>query len=436
MVEVMKNDEHRHPSSMDSRGEAQDPRRGPANRPKDKRSVPTLRDSDRTILCLGKTSKTRESGSSPKRETRTKEEKPRSKVSGRDRTAEGCDNGAQCGEPGLKKGALALKPYRRYEAREKELILKTVEQTHEMTGQSVEEVLGKLGISVASYYRWKSRAAKGCLDDVIKLPYRKAVPPTPEEVLKVCGYALEHPEMGYKRLTWQMVDEDIAYLRPYQVYRILEENNLILRRDRPNEGVLKRPPEPDHPDQVWYIDLMYLYIHPRWYYLVDILDGYSRYLVNWSLNLTMTAETVTLTVQEALEKLPKRHVTEPRLIHDHGTQFSSAEWRSFVRGAGLQDIRTRVAHPESNGRLERLHRTHREEGFSGEELEDYYQALDTLEGWSYYYNYRRPHSALNYLCPIDYYRGDPAMRLAERERKLREAFEARKAYWGSSEKRV
>jgi transposase InsO family protein len=74
-----------------------------------------------------------------------------------------------------------------------------------------------------------------------------------------------------------------------------------------------------------------------------------------------------------------------------------------------------VAHPESNGRVERLHRTHREEGLVKEAIAGYYQALDAMTAWGEHYNNERPHSALHYLCPVDYYRRDPAARLAERE---------------------
>jgi len=235
--------------------------------------------------------------------------------------------------------------------------------------------------------------------------------------------------MGYKRLTWQMVDEDAAYLRPYQVYNILSEQDLLCRQRRPAIEPLRRPPEPDHPDQVWHIDLMYLYIQPRWYYLVDILDGYSRFLVHWRLNLTMLADTVTLTVQEALEGLPPGLPGEPRLVHDHGSQFLSREWHVFVERVELTDIKTRLAHPQSNGRLERPHRTHREEGLSQEELTNYHQGLDVLTRWSHYHNYQRPHSSLKYLRPVDYYRGDPAARLADREGKLGQAAQARQVYW-------
>ncbi len=88
-----------------------------------------------------------------------------------------------------------------------------------------------------------------------------------------------------------------------------------------------------------------------------------------------------------------------------------------------------IAHPESNGRLERLHRTHREEGLTEEALTGYYAALDAMERWDEYYNYRRPHSAIRYLAPVDYYRGKPDDRIAERKEKLVQAVEMRQAYW-------
>jgi transposase InsO family protein len=113
---------------------------------------------------------------------------------------------------------------------------------------------------------------------------------------------------------------------------------------------------------------------------------------------------------EAVEEYALAH---PQIVHDHGGQFLSAEWRLLIGGRGLTDVRTKVAHPQSNGRLERLHRTHREEGLAADELTNYPQALECLTRWSHYDSYERSHSALRYLRPIDYYRGDPAARLAE-----------------------
>jgi transposase InsO family protein len=307
--------------------------------------------------------------------------------------------------------------------------LQTLAQAKDHTGWPQRQLLRALGLPAATYYRWQERALRHQLSDRVVVPVRAVVAPTPEEVGAVCAFARAHPLTGYKRLAAQMLDADVACLRAHQVYAILKDHALLARRGPRPDLALGRPPEPEHADQTWHIDLMYLFIRPRWYYLVDILDAYSRFLVHWSLNLSMSAETVTLTVQQALERLPARKAGEPAIVHDHGSQFLSAEWRTLIQATQVADIRTRVAHPQSNGRVERLHRTHREEGLSGAELSNYYQALDTLRTWDRYYNYERPHSALQYLRPIDYYRGDPQACLQERQTKLERAAQARRAYW-------
>ena len=56
-----------------------------------------------------------------------------------------------------------------------------------------------------------------------------------------------------------------------------------------------------------------------------------------------------------------------------------------------------------------------------------------MERWDEYYNYKRPHSAIRYLVPADYYRGNPDGRIAERKEKLVQAVEMRQAYWQGKE---
>lgn len=136
-----------------------------------------------------------------------------------------------------------------------------------------------------------------------------------------------------------------------------------------------------------------------------------------------------LVVQEALDRLEIRRKDEPEIVHDHGSQFISGEWRKFISTNEAQDIATKVAHPQSNGRLERLHRTHREEGLADEPPHSHHHALEVFHKWDDYYNQRGPHSQLNYLCPVDYYRGDPATRLRERVAKFAQARLTRAAYW-------
>jgi putative transposase len=107
--------------------------------------------------------------------------------------------------------------------------------------------------------------------------------------------------------------------------------------------------------------MMFVRVLTAWFYLVDVLDGYSRLLGALAARATMRDWEVTQTLQEALEK---QAITGEGLsvVHDRGSQFVSHEWRSYTDAVGLRRVPTRLRHPESNGVLERLHRTHRAEG--------------------------------------------------------------------------
>jgi putative transposase len=294
---------------------------------------------------------------------------------------------------------------------------------------SVVALCQALGLSRATLYRWRSRHAQGRFADQLTRPVRPSVEPTPEEGAAVCAYAQAHPLLGYKRLTWAMVDEDVAWLRPWQVYQVLATAGLLGRRQPAPEG-LRRPAAADHPDQRWHTDLMSLFFAGRWFWLIDVLDAYSRYLVHGEVWLTARADGVQLAGQRALDTLGghPRQGGEPEIVHDGGPQFLGHEWRWFGHQAGLTDMRTMAYHPQSNGRDARLHRTIRAEvPLDAEDTR--YQVVHLIASFRRYYNEQRPHSALHDLRPRDYYRGNPAERLAEREAKLRQAAEARKRYW-------
>jgi len=108
------------------------------------------------------------------------------------------------------------------------LILGTIEQAQKNTKEPIRKVLSQIGISPATYYRWKAKSLKGQLEDLSIQGRKKCILPTQKETQSVCAFALKHPAMGYKRLTWMMVDRDVAYLRPYQVYGILKRADLLM----------------------------------------------------------------------------------------------------------------------------------------------------------------------------------------------------------------
>ncbi|MGQ0641252.1 MAG: integrase core domain-containing protein [Gemmatimonadaceae bacterium] len=91
--------------------------------------------------------------------------------------------------------------------------------------------------------------------------------------------------------------------------------------------------------------------------------------------------------------------------------------KDLVRRFAFKHIRIRWYHPESNGPVERYHRSTRE-GLSGEELRNLVQAREIIARWVQHYNEERLHAALGYLPPAEFYRGDPDARFAERQAKL------------------
>lgn len=302
----------------------------------------------------------------------------------------------------------------RFAAEVKAELLALVVRTQERTGWTVRRILHHLGLSKARYRDWTRRAATATLADRRPVaPMRDGI--LTEEKAAVIAYALAHPKEGYRRLTWQMVDADVAYLSESSVYRVLRDADLLARWKR-HGSVGTAPRKPMHPHERWHTDLMYLRIADTWYFLVTVIDAYSRYVVHWELLTTMTAADVRLVIQQALEHTG----ATPQVVTDNGAQFTAAEFKDLVRRFALEHIRIRTYHPESNGVVERFHRSTRE-ALGDQAIRNLAQARAIIAKWVQHYNEERLHAGLGYLTPAEFYRGNPAARLEERRAKLEKA---------------
>lgn len=243
----------------------------------------------------------------------------------------------------------------RYSAEQKAAVLRVVAEAVARTGWSVGCVLKRLGIARSVYYEWRDRALQQRLDDLV--PGGGCLSAVlPEEKEAAITYALAHPKEGYRRLAWMMVDADVASLSPASVYRILTDADLLYRWKRSCRSG-EKPEAPTRPHQRWHTDIMYLRVGDVWYFLVTVLDGFSRYVVHWELLTSMRAADVRLVIQHALEA---NELKDVEIVSDNGSQFTSADFKALVRQFELQHIRIRTYHPESNGTLERFHRSTRE----------------------------------------------------------------------------
>ncbi len=127
---------------------------------------------------------------------------------------------------------------------------------------------------------------------------------------------------------------------------------------------------------------------------------------------------VQITIQRALEKYPGY---KPRIISDNGSQFISKDFAEYLKFVGLQHIRTSIAYPQSNGKIERYHRTVHEECLMKSSMVSLDDARKQVANYIEFYNTKRLHSSLYFLTPEDFLLNRIEDKLKLREDKLSKA---------------
>lgn len=301
-----------------------------------------------------------------------------------------------------------------------------VQEAKRRSGWPVRRTLRQLGVSPASYYRWRKESHSAKKIPVEPIRPVQAYEATNEEKQAVRAYALKHPGIRHRELAWRMIDDEVAYLSPSTVYRILKAEDLVCPWRRRKKRTREDDQKAKRADEIWAIDLMYLIIGGRTYYLVNFLDEYSRLIVHHALVPSMDGMTVSVEAQAAIEYFLKERGGElppqgmPRMRSDNGSCYVSREFRGVLDEHHLGHQRIKPHCPEENGIIERSNRTLRE-ALDGQELTDLLQARDVIAEIVRWYNEERLHSAVGYLRPIDCYRGDPARLHEQRRRKMAEA---------------
>ena len=176
--------------------------------------------------------------------------------------------------------------------------------------------------------------------------------------------------------------------------------------------------QPLQPHQHWHIDVSYINLCGTFYYLCSILDGFSRFLVHWDLRESMREADVEVILQRAKEKYLE---AKPRIISDNGPQFIARDFKEFIRISGMTHVRTSPFYPQSNGKIERWHKSLKREcirPLTPLTLDD---ARRLIQIYVEHYNTVRLHSAIGYVAPQDRLVGRQAEIHAARDRKLEQA---------------
>jgi transposase InsO family protein len=239
----------------------------------------------------------------------------------------------------------------------------------------------------------------------------------------IVKFHFDNPLEGYRRLTYMMLDADIVAVSASSVYRVLNAAGLLQRWNRKPSKKGTGFHQPSRPHRHWHVDIAHVNIAGTFYFLCSILDGYSRYLVHWEIREKMEEIDVEAIIQRAREKYPNEN---PRIITDNGPQFIAKDFKQFIRISGMTHVRTSPYYPQSNGKLERYHRTIKSDCIrpgTPLTLED---ARRIITRFVERYNHVRLHSAIQYITPNDKLLGREKEIFEARDRKLSEAREERR----------
>jgi putative transposase len=240
--------------------------------------------------------------------------------------------------------------------------------------------------------------------------YYRPMPPSLEEV------ALKHrideiytrwPFYGSRRIAVVLNQEEIAVSR-LTVQRYMREMGISGIAPGPNTSkaapehkiypYLLRHVSAAYPNHIWGIDITYIRLRGGWMYLVAILDWFSRFVVAWEVDQTLELPFVLNTVDRALEQ-----ATPTIWNSDQGSHFTSPQYLDRLLSAAVRismDGRGRAA---DNIFTERLWRSVKYEEVY---LNDYASPREARLGLARYfrfYNFERPHQALDYQTPAQVY---------------------------------
>ncbi len=276
-----------------------------------------------------------------------------------------------------------------------------------------------IGIGVSKFHDWKKRYGK-INEHNARIPRDWWLDDWEKQA--IIDFCHRYPLEGYRRLTFMMLDADVVAVSASSTYRVLKQAQLIGRRPGKVSAKGTGFVQPLRAHEHWHVDISYLNICGTFYYLCSILDGYSRFIVHWEIRESMTESDVQTIIQRAREKFPD---VRPRLISDNGPQFIAKDFKQFIRSCGMTHVRTSPYYPQSNGKLERYHRSIKSECIRPGTPLSLSDAIRLVEDFVDHYNNRRLHSAIGYVTPSDKLAGREQEICSARDRKLEEAREQR-----------
>ena len=217
------------------------------------------------------------------------------------------------------------------------------------------------------------------------------------------------PYYGIRRMTAWLRNEGYN-VNHKRVARLLRKMGLEAIYPKPRTTVphpehriypyLLRGVEVNRTNQVWSTDITYIRLHSGFIYLVVVMDWYSRYVLSWSLSITMDVSFCLEALNDALSR------AQPEIFNsDQGAQFTSTDFTGRFESAGIRISMDGRGRALDNVCIERLWRTVKYEEVYLKDYRTPREAAQQLETFFIRYNEHRQHSSLGYQTPATVYAG-------------------------------
>ena len=293
------------------------------------------------------------------------------------------------------------------------------------------QALAELGIPKSTYYRWRqgqggqgqeSHSGEG------RRPWNRL---TPEEDGRILAAAREAPELSSRQLAAWITDNAGFAVSESTVYRILRREGLVKRLEVQLVAGKEYHTKTTGPHQMWATDASYFRVAGwGYYYLVTVMDDYSRFILAWKLQRDMAADSLIDVVQEAVDATGMTEVPvedRTKLLSDNGPGYVSRAFRDYLHLVGIRHILAAPFHPQTNGKLERYHQTIKQE-VNQVPYELPSQLERALADFVDYYNFRRYHKALGDVAPADVLYGRREQILQRRKETKAQTIQNRRHY--------
>ena len=292
------------------------------------------------------------------------------------------------------------------------------------------KVMAELGVPKSTYYRWRARLNQGGLEDRssgISVWNRL----TPEEESVVLEVAMEHTELSSRQLATWITDNKGFSVSESTVYRILRREGLVKSPEMKMAAGKEFHTKTTRPHEMWATDASYFRV-AGWgfYYMVTVMDDFSRFILSWKLQLDMTSTSFIEVIQDAVDLTGMTEVPlddRTRLLSDNGPGYVSRAFGDYLRLLGIRHILASPYHPQTNGKIERYHQSIKRE--VNQVPYDVPRNLEmAISGFVSYYNNRRYHKALQNVTPADVLHGRREQILQERKEVQTQTLRRRKQY--------